>query len=81
MLSKYVDSLTDERATSQLTDTPEPFTKNKLLYRTPAPYHSSTPPPKAWHTLRALSSETAGQLHILGHDRDTLAVNGTKIGI
>jgi hypothetical protein len=33
MLFKYVDSLKDERATSQLTDTPEPYTRNKLLYR------------------------------------------------
>jgi hypothetical protein len=80
MLSKYVDSLTDERATSQLTDTPEPFTKNKLLYRTPTPYHS--PLLEARHNaLRALPSETARQLHILRHDRDTLAVDGTKIGV
>jgi hypothetical protein len=31
--------------------------------------------------LRSLTSDTTGQLDILGHDSDTLGVNGTQVGI
>jgi hypothetical protein len=50
--------------------------RKKLLYigDNPLTIHTQT-------TLRALSSETTSQLHILGHDCDTLAVDRTKIGI
>ena len=31
--------------------------------------------------LRALSTDTAGKLNILGHDGDTLGVDGTQVGV
>jgi hypothetical protein len=76
MLSKYVDSV---GLTSKIsTDTPEPILQKKLLYRGD---HRS---PFAIHIqrcLRAFTSETTSQLHILGHDGDALAVDGAKVGI
>ena len=38
-------------------------------------------PTKSVDDLRAFATDTTGKLNILGHDGDTLGVNGTKVGI
>ena len=31
--------------------------------------------------LRSFSADSAGQLNVLGHDRDTLGVDGAQVGV